>query len=129
MRTLKISVATTRFACAPLAHARADSALVARGEYVARASDCIACHTAVNGKPFAGGLKFDTPIGAIYSSNITPDANTGIGSYTFEEFDRALLEGVKKNGDSMYPAVPYPSYARLSSDDVHALYAYFMHGV
>jgi mono/diheme cytochrome c family protein len=129
MRTLKISVAAALFALASLAHARADSALVGRGEYVARASDCIACHTAVNGKPFAGGLKFDTPIGAIYSSNITPDANTGIGSYTFEEFDRALREGVKKNGDSMYPAMPYPSYARLSSDDVHALYAYFMHGV
>nr|WP_235442839.1 cytochrome c [Caballeronia mineralivorans] len=122
-------MAAALFALASLAHAQADSALVARGEYVARASDCIACHTAVNGKPFAGGLKFDTPIGAIYSSNITPDANTGIGSYTFEEFDRALREGVKKNGDSMYPAMPYPSYARLSSDDVHALYAYFMHGV
>lgn len=103
--------------------------MIARGEYIARVSDCIACHTAVNGKPFAGGLKLDTPIGPIYSSNITPDAGTGIGSYTFDEFDRALREGVKKNGDTLYPAMPYPSYSRLSGDDVHALYAYFMHGV
>lgn len=103
--------------------------MIARGEYIARASDCIACHTALNGKPFAGGLKLDTPIGPIYSSNITPDSGTGIGSYTFEEFDRALREGVKKNGDTLYPAMPYPSYSRLSGDDVHALYAYFMHGV
>ncbi|KVR78978.1 c-type cytochrome [Burkholderia vietnamiensis] len=107
----------------------ADADLVKRGAYLARAGDCVACHTASGGKPFAGGLKFDTPIGAIYSTNITPDQNTGVGGWTLDDFARAVREGVRKNGDTMYPAMPYPSYSRLSDDDVKALYAYFMHGV
>nr|WP_244117298.1 cytochrome c [Burkholderia gladioli] len=107
--------------------ARAD--LLERGEYLARAGDCIACHSTPNGKPFAGGLKFDTPIGAIYSTNITPDAKTGIGGWRFEDFDRAVRAGVRKNGDTLYPAMPYPSYARLSEEDVRAMYAYFSQGV
>jgi mono/diheme cytochrome c family protein len=115
-------------AAAPAAQS-ADANLVKRGEYLARAGDCIACHTASGGKPFAGGLKFDTPIGAIYSTNITPDPKTGLGGWTLDDFTRAVREGVRKNGDTMYPAMPFPSYARLSDDDVKALYAYFMHGV
>ncbi|AOJ78084.1 alcohol dehydrogenase [Burkholderia ubonensis] len=107
----------------------AADALVARGAYLARAGDCVACHTASGGKPFAGGLKFDTPIGAIYSTNITPDPKTGLGGWTLDEFDRALRSGVRRNGDTLYPAMPFPSYARLTDDDVKALYAYFMHGV
>ncbi|WP_375542638.1 c-type cytochrome, partial [Paraburkholderia sp. CNPSo 3272] len=107
----------------------ADPALVAHGEYLARAGDCIACHTTQGGKPFAGGLKFDTPIGAIYSTNITPDANTGIGKWSYDDFAKAVRQGVRPNGDTLYPAMPYPSYARLSDDDMKALYAYFMHGV
>ncbi|WP_321872866.1 cytochrome c [Burkholderia ubonensis] len=107
----------------------AADALVARGAYLARAGDCVACHTASGGKPFAGGLKFDTPIGAIYSTNITPDPKTGLGGWTLDEFDRAMRSGVRRNGDTLYPAMPFPSYARLSDDDVKALYAYFMHGV
>ena len=103
--------------------------LIKRGEYLARAGDCIACHTASGGKPFAGGLKFDTPIGGIYSTNITPDPKTGLGGWTVEDFTRAVREGVRKNGDTMYPAMPFPSYARLTDDDMKALYAYFMHGV
>ncbi|MGU7780896.1 c-type cytochrome [Burkholderia sp. PU8-34] len=116
---------------APAAAAAPQSAdaLVARGAYLARAGDCVACHTASGGKPFAGGLKFDTPIGAIYSTNITPDPKTGLGGWTLDEFDRALRAGVRKNGDTLYPAMPYPSYARLTDNDVKALYAYFMHGV
>ncbi|WP_321895924.1 cytochrome c [Paraburkholderia heleia] len=106
-----------------------NAALVAHGEYLARAGDCIACHTAQGGRPFAGGLKFDTPIGAIYSTNITPDANTGIGKWRYDDFARAVRQGVRPNGDTLYPAMPYPSYARLSDDDIKALYAYFMHGV
>ncbi|WP_395069954.1 c-type cytochrome [Paraburkholderia silvatlantica] len=106
-----------------------NAALVAHGEYLARAGDCIACHTAQGGRPFAGGLKFDTPIGAIYSTNITPDVNTGIGKWRYDDFARAVRQGVRPNGDTLYPAMPYPSYARLSDDDVKALYAYFMHGV
>jgi len=106
-----------------------DAALIRHGEYLARAGDCIACHTSRDGKPFAGGLKFDTPIGAIYSTNITPDRNTGIGRWTFEQFDRAVRAGVRPNGDTLYPAMPYPSYARLSEPDMRALYAYFTQGV
>ncbi|ALV59557.1 alcohol dehydrogenase [Burkholderia cenocepacia] len=115
-------------AAAPVAQS-ADAALVKRGEYLARAGDCIACHTANGGKPFAGGLKFDTPIGGIYSTNITPDPKTGLGGWTYEDFTRAVREGVRKNGDTMYPAMPFPSYSRLTDDDMKALYAYFMHGV
>lgn len=90
------------------ASASSAAALVARGAYLARAGDCVACHTASGGKPFAGGLKFDTPIGAIYSTNITPDPQTGLGGWTLEDFDRAVRAGVRKNGDTLYPAMPYP---------------------
>ncbi|WP_322093827.1 c-type cytochrome [Paraburkholderia bannensis] len=109
--------------------AKADAALIAHGEYLARAGDCIACHTTKGGKPFAGGLKFDTPIGAIYSTNITPDADTGIGKWSYDDFAKAVREGVRPNGETLYPAMPYPSYARLSADDMKALYAYFTQGV
>ncbi|KVS41699.1 cytochrome c [Burkholderia ubonensis] len=129
---LASGAAVAQPAAAPEAAASAPhaaDALVARGAYLARAGDCVACHTASGGKPFAGGLKFDTPIGAIYSTNITPDPKTGLGGWTLDEFDRALRSGVRRNGDTLYPAMPFPSYARLSDDDVKALYAYFMHGV
>jgi mono/diheme cytochrome c family protein len=97
-----------------------------KGEYVARAGDCIACHTVPNGKPFVGGLKMGTPLGAIYSTNITPDPETGIGNYTFEDFDRAVRSGIAKDGRRLYPAMPYPSYAKITDDDLHALYDFFM---
>ncbi len=105
-----------------------DQALIKQGEYLARAGDCVACHTAKGGKPFAGGLPMETPIGTIYSTNITPD-KTGVGEYSFEDFDQAVRHGVAKNGSTLYPAMPYPSYARVSETDMQALYAYFMHGV
>ncbi|SAK68532.1 gluconate 2-dehydrogenase (acceptor) [Caballeronia calidae] len=107
----------------------ADDALVARGAYLAKAGDCIACHSAPRGKPLAGGLPMMTPLGAIYTTNITPDADTGIGRYAEEDFARALREGVAKDGHNLYPAMPYPSYAKINDEDMHALYAYFMHGV
>lgn len=105
-----------------------DGQLIKHGEYLSRAADCVACHTATNGKPYAGGLPLESPIGTIYSTNITPDKETGIGDYSFEDFDRAVREGVGKNG-SLYPAMPYTSYANITPDDMKALYAYFMHGV
>ncbi|KZC15519.1 alcohol dehydrogenase [Rhodanobacter sp. FW510-R12] len=104
-------------------------AQVKQGEYLARAGDCFACHTAPGGKPFAGGLPLASPIGTIYSSNITPDPRTGIGDYSYGEFERALRRGISRDGHTLYPAMPYPSYARVSDQDVQALYAYFMHGV
>ena len=103
-------------------------ALIKQGEYLARAGDCVACHTAKDGKPFAGGLAMETPIGMIYSTNITPDP-TGIGAYSFDDFDKAVRHGVAKNGNTLYPAMPYPSYARVNQADMQALYAYFMQGV
>ncbi|RBJ83193.1 cytochrome c [Pseudomonas sp. MWU12-2534b] len=103
-------------------------ALVKQGEYLARAGDCVACHTAKDGQPFAGGLPMETPIGVIYSTNITPD-KTGIGDYSFKDFDQAVRHGVAKNGSTLYPAMPFPSYARVSDADMQALYAYFMKGV
>ncbi|ALE90526.1 c-type cytochrome [Pseudomonas versuta] len=103
-------------------------ALINQGEYLARAGDCVACHTAKDGKPFAGGLPMETPIGLIYSTNITPD-KSGIGAYSFDDFDKAVRHGIAKNGDTLYPAMPYPSYARVTETDMQALYAYFMKGV
>ncbi len=117
--------------CAAFAEeAPADSNLIKQGEYLARAGDCVACHTnGKAGKPFAGGLPMETPIGTIYSTNITPDKEHGIGGYTFEEFDDAVRKGVRKDGSTLYPAMPYPSFARISEADMRAMYAYFMHGV
>ncbi|MDR5880706.1 cytochrome c [Caballeronia sp. LZ032] len=107
----------------------ADRALIEKGRYLAAAADCVACHTAKGGKPFAGGLGIDSPIGRIYSTNITPDKQTGIGDYSVEDFDNAVRHGVAKNGSSLYPAMPYVSYAKVKPSDVKALYAYFMQGV
>lgn len=106
-----------------------DPALVSRGEYVARLSDCVACHSLPDGKPFAGGLQMATPLGAIHATNVTPDRETGIGNYSLADFDRAVRHGVAPGGRRLYPAMPYPSYAKLSDDDVKALYAFFMNGV
>lgn len=105
------------------------SELVKQGEYVARAADCSACHSARGRPPFTGGVPFDLPIGRIYSPNITPDAEHGIGAYSEQQFSRAIREGVRTDGSSMYPAMPFPSYARMTDADIHALYVYFRHGV
>ncbi|MBZ2399656.1 cytochrome c [Erwinia amylovora] len=102
---------------------------IKRGEYLARAGDCTACHTKVGAAAFAGGLPMVTPIGTIYSTNITPDKQYGIGDYSYDDFQKAVRHGVAKNGDTLYPAMPYPSYAVVSDEDMQALYAYFMHGV
>ncbi|CND07205.1 putative cytochrome C [Yersinia frederiksenii] len=110
--------------CAASGYASADANLIARGEYLTKAADCVACHTTKDGKPFAGGLAFKTPMGTLYSPNITPDKATGIGSWTDEEFLRALHEGKGKNGENLYPAFPYTSYTLLKDDDVKAIKAY-----
>jgi alcohol dehydrogenase (quinone), cytochrome c subunit len=97
-----------------------------QGEYLARAGDCVSCHSVPGGKAFAGGLKMGTPLGAIYSTNITPDPETGIGGYSLADFDRAVRQGIAKDGHRLYPAMPYPSYAKLTDADVAALYDFFM---
>lgn len=103
--------------------------LVERGRYLATASDCTACHTAPNGKPFAGGLLLESPVGSIYSTNITPSTQAGIGGYTEKQFDQALRRGIRADGANLYSAMPYPSYATLTDADIGALYAYFMQAV
>lgn len=106
-----------------------DTSLIEQGKYVAQLGDCIACHTAKQGQVMAGGLELSTPMGTIFSSNITPDRDTGIGNYSFEQFDRVMREGVTPSGMNLYPAMPYPSYAKMSEADMRALYAYLMQGV
>lgn len=108
----------------------AESAVtVARGEYVMRAANCMACHTAEEGQPFAGGRKIESPLGTIYSTNITPDQETGIGAYTLDEFRASLYDGLRKDGAHLYPAMPYENYRFLSEIDVQSMYQYFMQEV
>ena len=102
---------------------------VKRGQYLAHLGDCVACHTDKGGKPMAGGLELKTPFGTLYSTNITPDQKTGIGEYSFEQFDRVMRKGVAADGHNLYPAMPYPSYSKMSPDDMRALYQYLMLGV
>jgi alcohol dehydrogenase (quinone), cytochrome c subunit len=107
-----------------------DAALIARGDYLAKAADCAGCHTAPKGGvPFAGGLGMASPFGTIVSSNITPDRQYGIGAYSYEDFARTLRNGVARGEKHLYPAMPYPSYSKITDEDMRALYAYFMHGV
>lgn len=108
-----------------------DSAsLIAKGKYLAIAADCGACHTAPDhGAAMSGGYIISSPLGNIVSSNITPSKTAGIGDYTEQDFARAVREGINKQGQHLYPAMPYTSYAKITDSDIHALYAYFMHGV
>jgi len=114
---------------APAANAAIPDAQVERGRYLARVADCVSCHSAPGGAPFAGGLPMDTPFGKVISTNITPDPQAGIGSYTEADFMRAVREGVAKDGHRLYPAMPYASFARTSDEDMRDLYAYFRRGV
>jgi len=112
-----------------VARADAETDLVQRGAYLARAADCVACHSAPGGKPYAGGYGIESPLGTIYSTNITPSKQGGIGDYSEAQFDAALRHGIRADGAHLYPAMPYTSYAKLAPDDVKALYQYFMQGV
>ena len=100
------------------------ASLVARGEYLTLAADCKACHTAPGGVPFAGGRAFTLPFGTLYTPNITPDKETGIGAWSDAEFLRAVHRGIARDGRRLYPAFPYGSYALLADDDVLAIKAY-----
>jgi alcohol dehydrogenase (quinone), cytochrome c subunit len=103
--------------------ARADS-VVERGRYLAAAGNCHSCHTRDGGAPFAGGVAFETPFGIVYSTNITPDASTGIGRWRVEDLRRAMHEGMGPDGKRYFPAFPYPSFTKVTDDDVAAIYAY-----
>jgi mono/diheme cytochrome c family protein len=103
-----------------------DAALVKRGRALAAIGNCSTCHTVRGGKDFAGGLPVPTPFGTIYSSNITPDAETGIGRWPEEAFRRAMRSGIDRNGRHLYPTFPYDHFTNVSDEDDHALYAYLM---
>jgi mono/diheme cytochrome c family protein len=100
--------------------------LVAKGEALAGGGYCAACHTAKGGQTFAGGYAMATPFGVIYSTNITPDPETGIGAWSEAAFARAMHEGVSRDGSHLYPVFSYDHFTKLSDEDVRALYAYFM---
>ena len=102
----------------------ATASLVARGEYLTRAADCEACHTSKGGQRFAGGRAFVLPFGTLYSPNITPDPETGIGHWSDAEFVRAVHQGIARDGTRLYPAFPYASYTYLADNDVVAIKAY-----
>jgi len=102
----------------------ANASLIQKGEYLARAADCQACHSTEGGQPFAGGRPFVLPFGTMYSTNITPDKKTGIGEYTDAEFIRALHQGIGRDGTRFYPAMPYASYTYMTDDDALAIKAY-----
>ncbi|XQU73908.1 Cytochrome c [Cupriavidus sp. H18C2] len=124
MRGLLALLAMPLAAHAAPADPAAQVAQVAQGRYLARIANCVACHTAPGGAPMAGGLALQTDAGTIYSTNITPDPETGLGRYTLDDFDRAVRHGQARDGKRLYPAMPYPSYARMTRDDVAALYTW-----
>jgi mono/diheme cytochrome c family protein len=103
--------------------ARAQDA-VARGRYLAILGDCAGCHTHINGPAFAGGLPFNAQFGTVYSTNITPDKETGIGNWTAEQFYRAIHQGVAADGTHLYPALPYVYFSRINCQDSDDLFAY-----
>jgi mono/diheme cytochrome c family protein len=102
----------------------AQASPVERGAYLARAADCEACHTAPGGKPYAGGLAFKLPFGTLYSTNITPDKESGIGNYSDQDFLNAVHRGIREDGARLYPAMPYASYTYMTDADALAIKAY-----
>lgn len=103
-----------------------NAATIERGRLVAAAGDCVVCHTAPGGTPNAGGRAMDTPFGTVYTTNLTPDVQTGLGQWSFSAFQRAMREGISRDGKHLYPAFPYTSFAKMSDDDLTALYAWLM---
>jgi mono/diheme cytochrome c family protein len=104
--------------------ALAQASVVERGAYLARAADCMVCHTTQGGKEYAGGLGFRLPFGTLYSTNITPDKETGIGNYSDQDFLNALHRGTRRDGARLYPAMPYTSYTYITDADALAIKAY-----
>ncbi|HYC45302.1 MAG TPA: cytochrome c [Burkholderiales bacterium] len=105
---------------------RFDAAQIERGANLAAIGDCVSCHTAPEGKPYAGGFALRTMYGVLYGTNITPDPQTGIGRWSQDAFVRAMREGVSRDGRHLYPAFPYDYFTRMTDDDLHALYAFIM---
>jgi mono/diheme cytochrome c family protein len=100
------------------------AAVIARGEYLAQAGDCVACHTAPEGKLFAGGLAMPTPFGTLYTPNVTPDRDTGIGKWTADQFYAMMHTGRTPDGGLLYPAMPFGSYTKTTRADSDAIFAF-----
>ena len=110
----------------PSAHTQFDAQLIAHGAALAAVGNCIACHTVPGKNAFAGGLAVPTPFGTLYSTNITPDPETGIGRWSEAAFNRAMREGVDREGNNLYPAFPFDHFTHVTDEDNRALYAYLM---
>ena len=108
----------------PVARAAPEAALVARGAYLARAGNCVGCHTARGGTPYAGGRGIDTPFGTVIASNLTPDADSGLGRWSADDFWNAMHHGRSRDGRLLYPAFPYPNFTLVTREDSDALHAF-----
>jgi mono/diheme cytochrome c family protein len=122
--TLALAACTTSAIAAWAAEDSQAFQKIERGRYLAVLGDCVGCHTAPGGKPFAGGAALETPFGALIGPNITPDVATGVGAWSEEDFRRAMHEGIGRDGARLYPAMPYPAYTKVTRDDVSAIWAY-----
>lgn len=121
---LCVLLALLLFALSEVATAYPRRAEIQRGRYIMLEGDCLACHTSAGGKDLAGDRAIETPFGTIYSANITPDPETGIGRWSREQFYRAMHDGVRPDGSHLYPAMPFTYYTRMPREDVDALFAY-----
>ena len=128
MSVIKATIAMGVLAVSGLAAAAVDQpfATLQKGRYLVDAGDCVACHTATKSQPFAGGRAIPTPFGTIYSANITPDRDTGLGAWSEDDFYRAMHEGRGPHGERLYPAFPYPYFTKMTREDVSAIRAYLM---
>lgn len=126
---LLVTAMPWRAAIAPVANIDTSiysAAAIERGRLVAAAGDCMVCHTAENGVPNAGGLPLETPFGTVYTTNITPDKASGIGAWSYAAFERAMRQGIHRDGRHLYPAFPYTAFAKITDADMQSLYAYLM---
>lgn len=110
----------------PIATVANEAELIARGKYLATAGNCASCHTVEGGEFMAGGLPFDTPFGTLYSTNISPNSETGIGSWSQRDFLNSMRHGVRPSGEHLYPAFPYTAFTKIENEDVLAIYVYLM---
>ena len=124
LMTLALAVCTTSAIAASAAEDNQAFEKIERGRYFAVLGDCVGCHTASGGTPFAGGAALETPFGALIGPNITPDIETGIGAWSEEDFRRVMHEGIGRGGVRLYPAMPYPAYTKVTRGDVSAIWAY-----